>query len=184
MTVPDDDELLARVRSHPEAFGVFYRRYERAVMGYFMRRTGDPELAADLTAETFAAALRSVRRFKPRGDTAAPWLFGVARHTLLKSLDKRRVEDRARRRLGWEPLTLDDDLLERVARTGGDARVAALLERLPRDQAHAVRARVIEEQDYTAIAGRLRCSESVVRQRVSRGLGTLRTLMIEEERHE
>jgi DNA-directed RNA polymerase specialized sigma24 family protein len=30
-----------------------------------MRRTGDAELAADLTAETFAAALAARRRFDP-----------------------------------------------------------------------------------------------------------------------
>lgn len=41
----DDGALLARVRSHPEAFGLFYRRYERSVLGFFMRRTGDPEVA-------------------------------------------------------------------------------------------------------------------------------------------
>jgi RNA polymerase sigma factor (sigma-70 family) len=176
----DDQSLLARVRTQPEAFGVFYRRYERAVLGYFMRRVGDPELAADLTAETFAAALMSVRRYKAQRDTAAPWLFGIARHTLLRSVEKRRVEDRARRKLGWQALTLDDDLLERVARAGADERVAELLDRLPDDQAQAVRARVIDEQDYAHIAGRLRCSQSVVRQRVSRGLGALRVLMKED----
>lgn len=176
----DDHGLLARVRTQPEAFGVFYRRYERAVLEYFMRRVGDPELAADLTAETFAAALMSVRRYKAERDTAAPWLFGIARHTLLRSVEKQRVEDRARRKLGWQALTLDDDLLERVARAGADDRVAGLLDRLPDDQAHAVRARVIDEQDYAQIAGRLRCSQSVVRQRVSRGLGTLRALIKED----
>jgi RNA polymerase sigma factor (sigma-70 family) len=179
----DDDDLLARVRSHPEAFGVFYRRYERSVMGYFMRRTRDPEVAADLTAETFAAALRSVRRFKPTGDTAAPWLFGIARHTLLRSVERRQVEDRARRRLGWEPLVLDEDLLDRVEAAKGGTRVAELLDRLPDDQAHAIRARVIDELEYAEIAERLRCSQSVVRKRVSRGLGTLRAI-VSEDTHE
>jgi RNA polymerase sigma-70 factor (ECF subfamily) len=176
----DDGALLALVRSEPEAFGVFYRRYERSVLGYFMRRTGDAEVAADLAAETFAAALVSVRRFRGDGGSAGPWLFGIARHTLLRSFDKRRVEDRARRRLGWEPLVLDDDLLERVTRAGSDDRVSALLELLPPDQADAVQARVIDEEGYAEIAHRLQCSQSVVRQRVSRGLGTLRALIKED----
>jgi RNA polymerase sigma-70 factor (ECF subfamily) len=99
---------------------------------------------------------------------------------LLRSLEKRRVEDRARRRLGWEPLTLNDDLLERVASARADLRVDALLSRLPEDQAVAVRARIIDEEGHADIASRLRCSQSVVRQRVSRGLGTLRTLVEED----
>src|SRR5512133_1230509 len=38
-----------------------------ALLGYFARRTFDPEEAADLTAETFASALVTKRRFKPGG---------------------------------------------------------------------------------------------------------------------
>ena len=176
----DDEVLLSRVRRDPEAFGAFYRRHERTIFAYFMRRTGDAEIAADLAAETFAAALMSVGRYRPQGSRPLAWLFGIARHKLLRSLEKRRVEDRARRRLRWEPLTLDEDLLERVAAAGADARVEALLARLPEDQATAVRARIIDEEAYADIAGRLRCSQSVIRQRVSRGLGTLRTLVEED----
>jgi RNA polymerase sigma-70 factor (ECF subfamily) len=39
---------------------------------------------------------------------------------------------------------------------------------------------VIEERSYREIAGRLRCSEAVVRQRVSRGLRRLRKQIGEE----
>jgi RNA polymerase sigma-70 factor (ECF subfamily) len=80
-----------------------------------------------------------------------------------------------------EPLALDDELLERIERLGGDARVEALLARLSPDQSDAVRARVLDEEDYAAIAARLRCSESVIRQRVSRGLATLRRIHEEEK---
>ena len=40
-----------------------------SVLGYLVRRTRDPELGADLTAETFARALEGVRASAP---TAAP----------------------------------------------------------------------------------------------------------------
>jgi RNA polymerase sigma-70 factor (ECF subfamily) len=175
-----DDELLARARREPAAFGTFYERYERLVLGYFMRRTRDPELAADLTAETFAAALVAARRYRRDGAPASAWLIGIARNTLSSSLRRTRVEDRARRRLGMEPLPLDDELLERIERIGGDARVESLLSQLTPDQSDAVRARVLGEEDYAVIASRLRCSESVVRQRVSRGLATLRRIEEEE----
>src|ERR671928_142087 len=49
-----DEDLL--VANTPEAFGEFYDRHARTVLGYFARRTRDPEVAADLTAETFASA--------------------------------------------------------------------------------------------------------------------------------
>jgi RNA polymerase sigma factor (sigma-70 family) len=172
----DDDALLAATRHDPEAFGAFYRRHERAVFAYFRRRVPGSELAADLTAETFAAALLAAGRYRADGRPAAGWLFGIARNTLGRSLEKRRVEDRARRRLGMPRLELDDEQLEALDRIGSDARVADLLAVLPPDEATAVRARVIDEDPYSDIAARLRCSEQVVRKRVSRGLERLRTL--------
>jgi len=172
----DDDELLARSVRDPMAFGAFYERHERLVLGYFVRRVRDSELAADLAAETFAAALLSVRRYRGDGAPASAWLLGIARHVLLGSVRKSRVQDKARRRLGMEPIVLDDALLERVARID----MESLLARLGPEQAEAVRARVLDDEDYGVIAARLRCSESVVRQRVSRGLATLRKLYEEE----
>jgi RNA polymerase sigma factor (sigma-70 family) len=179
--VVDDDQLLARSARDPEAFGAFYERHERLILGYFVRRVGDPELAADLAAETFAAALLGARKYRGGGAPASAWLIGIARHVLSQSVRRARVENRARRRLGMEPIVLDDALLSRISRMGGDERVAALLERLTPDQSHAVKARVLDELEYAEIAAHLRCSESVVRQRVSRGLATLRRIYDEED---
>jgi RNA polymerase sigma factor (sigma-70 family) len=176
----DDDELLARTLAHPEAFAAFYQQHERALLGFFMRRTGDAELAADLTAETFAAALLNVRRFDSARGSALAWTFGIAQHLLQRAWERRRVEDRARRRLGMPRIELDDAALERIERLGSDERVVALLEQLPPEQARAVRSRVIDEQPYARIAADVRCSESVARKRVSRGLATLRSILEEE----
>jgi RNA polymerase sigma factor (sigma-70 family) len=166
----DDGELLSLTPERPEAFAVFYRRHERMLLGFFMRRTGEPELAADLAAETFAAALTSVRRYEPSRGPALAWLFGIARNKLRRAREAGRVEDDARRRLGMPVIVLEDEAMERIERLGGDERVVAWLEHLPADQAQAVRARIVDEEPYSVIAARVRCSESVVRQRVSRGL--------------
>lgn len=170
----DDDDLLLSTRDRPEAFAVFYRRHERMVLGFFMRRTGTPELAADLAAETFATALMRVRRFDPARGPALAWVFGIAHNKLRRAQERGRVEDRARRRLGMPVLALDDDALARIESMAGDDRVEALLARLPSAQAEAVRARIIDDQPYRLIAAGVSCSESVVRQRVSRGLRSLR----------
>ena len=64
-SIPTDEDLLGS--DDPDDFGVFYDRHIRALLGYFARRTGDPEVAADLAAETFASALVARRRFRPGG---------------------------------------------------------------------------------------------------------------------
>jgi RNA polymerase sigma-70 factor (ECF subfamily) len=168
-----DERLLATARAEPSAFGAFYRRHEDRVLSYFLARVGDPEVAADLTAETFAAALVSVHRFRPRKKKpAAAWLFGIARNNLAMSRRQGRVDARARRRLGMAPLVLSDEAIERISTL--DHTALELVDELPGDQRAAVRARVIDERDYPDIAKDLRCSEAVVRKRVSRGLAALR----------
>jgi hypothetical protein len=58
-----DEALLLAARTDAEAFTRFYRRHATPVLGYLVRRTRDPELGADLTAETFACALEGLTRF-------------------------------------------------------------------------------------------------------------------------
>jgi RNA polymerase sigma-70 factor (ECF subfamily) len=142
-------------------------------------------VTADLAAEVFAAAFLVARRFRPRGDgSARPWVLGIARNKLLESRRRGRVEDRARRRLGFEPEALDDGDLARVDElAAGEGRaVLALVEELPERQREAVRSRVLEDREYAEIARDLNCSELVVRQRVSRGLSRLREQLTEGER--
>jgi DNA-directed RNA polymerase specialized sigma24 family protein len=75
-----DEALLARAVRERAAFAVFYERHERDVLGFFGAVTRRPESAADLTAETFAAALDGVARFDPERGSARMWLFGIARN--------------------------------------------------------------------------------------------------------
>jgi RNA polymerase sigma-70 factor (ECF subfamily) len=175
-----DDRLLVAASDDIQAFPGFYRRYERPVLAYFVRRTRNPEVAADLTAEVFAAALASCARFKPGETPASAWLFAIAQHKLANSRRRGRVEDRARRRLGMEPVVLEDEDFDRIERLGDEDALIRLLDGLPEDQREAVRARVLDERSYERIAEELTCSPSVVRKRVSRGLARLREQLGEQ----
>jgi RNA polymerase sigma factor (sigma-70 family) len=181
--VRTDEELLALTATDAEAFGEFYRRHERSLLRFFVRATRSAELAGDLTAETFAAALVSLGTFDRARGMPGQWLFGIARHVLARSLEQGRVENRARRRLGLPVLVVDDEALERieaVASLNGDATV--LLAELPREVRDAVAGRVVDERSYAELAAELECSPSVARKRVSRGLARLRERMKESER--
>ena len=172
-----DEALLRATRSDPDAFAELYDRYETALIGYLLRRTGNVEVAVDLASEAFAAALASAHRYQPApGRTAAAWLFTIAQNILRDSIRRGRVEARARRRIGIrEAITYGDDELERIETLASQSGWATrLLESLPADQREAVRERVLGERSYREIATQLQTSELVVRQRVSRGLATLR----------
>ena len=173
-----DAELLRATGLEPEAFGIFYRRHVRQVLAYTLSRTRAPDIAADLTAEVFASALEQRQRFDPRRGPARAWLLSMASSRLIDAARRGQVEDRARRRLGMAPRELTDADLERVEEladlANGRLDALALVADLPADQRAAVLARIVDERAYAEIAAETRTSQSVVRQRVSRGLAALR----------
>ena len=166
----DDDLILS---NDPEDFGRFYDGTIEMVLGYFARRVHDPEVAADLAAETYAAALAARHRFRRSSTPAIAWLFGIAQHKLVDYRRRGAAEDRMRRRLGIERVPLGEDDREMIGMLGRDA-AWKLINELPTEQREAVRAHVVDEQGYEEIAALEGTSEAVVRKRVSRGLGTLR----------
>ena len=109
-----DVDLIATTPTDPEAFGELYRRHERTLLAYFLHWCRSPEVAADLTAETFAAAFGSLHTYRPERGAPRPWLFGIASNVLARSLARGRVEDETRRRYGLQAVVVTDDTLERI----------------------------------------------------------------------
>ena len=172
-----DAGLVARIVAGDDAaFATLYRRYLPLVVRWSLRQTGNREVAADLASEVFAAALIASRRYDPSQGSVAAWLLGIAKNKLRESRRRSKVEDSARRKLGIGPIALNDTAIERVEELASvDAHVAELVAALPEDQREAILERVVRERPYEDIASDLSCSASVIRQRVSRGLKTLRS---------
>lgn len=175
----DDAELLNGALRDRDAFAVFYRRHAVTVYRWFAYRVErEGALAAELTAETFAEALRSLPTFKGTAPgSGTSWLFGIARNLAKEHHRRRRVRDDARRELGMPRGSLDgafQDVEERVDVGRLRARLEESLAELPPAQRTAVTLRVVDELDYPSIALATETTEQAVRLRVSRGLRALR----------
>jgi RNA polymerase sigma-70 factor (ECF subfamily) len=161
-----------------EQIARLYRQEARRMVGFFMRRTHDPEIALDLVAETFASVVRDQEHFHGRGDDAArAWAYAIA-HNLLNAWYRHgEVERRAMTRLAIERPEVGEMEVERLVELAGlaeaRARVAAQLRGLPGDQQRAVELRVVRERSYEQIARDLGISQQAARARVSRGLRAL-----------
>lgn len=174
ITTRTDEQLLGG--RDAASFEEFYLRHAETLLGFFQRRTRDPEMAADLVSETFAAALAGRRRYRSDKGAAGAWLFGIAARKLADAQRRGYAERRMCRRLGMERLELTDADIERIESLG-EAVAPALLEQLAPAQRDAVVAHVIDERPYGEIAVELDTSEAVVRKRVSRGLAAARQRM-------
>ncbi len=73
-----------------------YRRHAQTVYRFLLTQCRDPDLAEELTQETFCQAIRSIQRFDGSCKLSV-WLCQIARHLWYQHLRKRRRD----------PLTLD-----------------------------------------------------------------------------
>jgi RNA polymerase sigma factor (sigma-70 family) len=169
LSAATDEQLITS--PDVDAFGVFYARYVARVERYFVARTADREIAADLAAETFASAFGARRRFVAGPTPASGWLFTIAARRLVDFHRRTAVAQRNRQALQLEagdaPPASDPGAPGLETQPG-------LLRHLPPEQQEAVAGHVIDEREYDELAARLGVSASLVRQRVSRGLRTLR----------
>ena len=166
-----DAELLHV--ADPDAFAVLYDRHVGQLFSWARARVGDH--AADLTAEVFARAwlCRSSFRDQAAG-SASPWLFGIAQNVLRDSLRKRRVEDRARKRLGLPPAVGADPAYEAIeGRLSLPEAALHAIQQLPEAERELLDLRIVQERSYLDIADRLRCTPAAARLRVSRTLRRL-----------
>jgi RNA polymerase sigma-70 factor (ECF subfamily) len=173
-----DAALLSGAR--PEDFGTFYDRHLRAVAAYVAGRVGQPEVRFDVVAETFARALERRVQYDPARGSAIAWLLGIASNLIVDGARRGRVEAASRKRLGMEPVELDDEQLTAIAEHSGDDLQAALAA-TPGLQRDAVMRHIVLGESYAVIAEDLATSEQVIRKRVSRGLASLRG-QLEEDR--
>jgi len=180
MTDRTDAELLAK-SADSAAFAELYRRHVDTVFSWFRRRL--EWAAADLTAETFAQAWISRRRFRDqRSGCALPWLLGIAHNVLRESARRDRIETRARARLGL-PLDLaaDDGYADVEERLSPRTALTAALERIPAHEREALELRIVRELGYDEVAARLAIRPAAARLRISRALRRLALTTPREE---
>jgi len=170
-----DAELLRESRRDSTAFRVLYDRHSSRIHAFHLKRTRNTGAAMELTAETFAQAWLSRERYRDHGEgTAAPWLFGIARHVLASSVRRLSIDRVAQDRLALglahtATTTIDETWLD-----GLDDDLAAALAELPDGQRRAIELRVLADGAYEDVATELECTPETARVRVHRGLSSMR----------
>ena len=172
-----DAQLLEEAGNDPEAFGQLYHRYAVDLHGWFRARV-DERTAEDLTAETFAQVVVSLKRFRDEaGGSAAPWLFGIAKNLHRHYQERQRVETSARRLLGMrlrsDEVVEYEGVEERISADRLRPHLGGALALLPAGQRRALELRVVDELPYAQLAETLGCSEGAARLRVMRALESL-----------
>ena len=128
---PHDLPLIA---NEPAVFDEFYREHIEAVQGFVARRVGDPHLAADLTAETFLAAIQAAPTYRTSRGKPRAWLFGIAVNVVHAEYRRAGRERHANTRIEGRRLLDADDvgrLQERIDAAAKSRELYAALAELP-----------------------------------------------------
>lgn len=177
--VRTDAELLRAARTDAPAFRALYDRYVERIHRFHLGRTRDREAALDLTAETFAEAWISRGRFRDlAGGSAGPWLYAIARHVIVASVRKHRLEQSACERLG---VLVGVDRGEAALPEPSEVWLEGLdeaLDELAPEARVAIRLRVVDDLSYDEVAETIGTTPGAARVRVHRGLTALRDRLL------
>ncbi len=165
-------------------FERLYRANVDAVTAYFARRTADPQVVADLTADTFVAVITGFGSFDPRKGTARAWLFGIAGHVYASHCAAYSQQQHQLKRLGGRrELDQDqvDELLERIDAERAARGLLSELARLPERYRAVIDLVDIAGLQPKEAADALGLPQGTVRMRLMRARARLRKFHIEPD---
>jgi len=84
-------ELIEKAKQSLEAFDQLYEYYLPKIYGYLINRTGDKDLAEDLTSQTFIKAMSKIKSYKDQGKSFGAWLYGIAHNNLIDYFRKHKA---------------------------------------------------------------------------------------------
>lgn len=178
MSEVDDVRLLDRARRGDEdAFSRLFSRYQRAIYRYAAYLCG-PDAGDDIVQETFLAVLRQTGRHDNLRATVSSYLFGIARHVVMKRLAARHAVSFVEHGddiVSETAATDQSTALDHLTRAETIEAVRSAVHSLPSAYREVVVLCEFQEMDYATAAGVMECPIGTVRSRLHRARTMLTT---------
>ncbi|HSW35871.1 MAG TPA: RNA polymerase sigma factor [Candidatus Limnocylindrales bacterium] len=186
----NEKKVVEQAKLDPEAFGKLYEQNYDIILNYVLRRTGDVQVAQDITAETFFKALKNIGKFKWQNVPFSAWLYRIAineiaalnRRGSYKSVSLDEMRD-----MGFEPISGDDVEQEMIAAQQEIQRhheylaVREQIDLLPAKYREVIALRFFAGKQHAAIASILGKPEGTVKSLLHRGLKKLKKDILQQE---
>jgi RNA polymerase sigma-70 factor, ECF subfamily len=180
---PSDEELLRRMLAgDADAFEMLYDRRQGGVYRYALRMSGSAAIAEDVTQDVFMALMRDGHQFDSSRGTVAGYLFGMARHRVLRRLERDRrfvsIEEEEEETPVDERWIAEADPLRELARSEMIEAVREAILALPPHYREVVVLCNLHEMSYEGAAEAIGCPVGTVRSRLNRA----RAMLVEKLR--
>jgi RNA polymerase sigma-70 factor (ECF subfamily) len=154
-----------------EALERFYRDHIETVQRFIARRVASPDLAADLTADVFLAAIQAASTYDPTCGNERSWLLGIARHRVADSYRTAASEQRANTAIIGRDLLDQDDYArvhERLDAESAARGLYARIQSLPEPERAVLELVAVDDLTVTEAALTLGISTVAARVRLHR----------------
>ena len=167
-------DLVERARTSPEAFSELYEHYMPLIYRYLLRRTGNVEVAEDLTATSFEKALRHLEKFQWKDVSFSAWLYRIATNTLVDHYRRegKRKETALQDLEGVlkSPMGAGEEEIEQVAL------LMDLVQKLPQSSQHVLALKFYQGLSHAEMCQVLGLSKKTLTMKIYRSLKALRTV--------
>ena len=170
-SIPSPSRPVA-ARSPQAHFSQIYHEHRQSILNYVYYRTGDQDLAEDITSEVFMKMVEQYERTFNKGKPVAPWLYAIARNLLIDHHRRAGIID-------WQPLP---DQIESQGRFQPVQQTEARLTRdclgvaldyLTEEQQQVILLKFIEKKSNREVGQRLGKTEGAIKSLQFRALAAL-----------
>ncbi len=168
----DDETLLRQIASaQPDALSELYDRYGRLVYSVAYQATADPDMADEITQDTFLRVWQRAESFNPQQGRAATWLTSIARHRAIDLFRRAQTSGHGHAASledmpDFEPPDEAQDVESHIELTLRQEQIRQALARLP-----------VEQRRVLALAYFRGHTQEEIAQALGEPLGTVKTRM-------
>jgi RNA polymerase sigma-70 factor, ECF subfamily len=170
-------------RGEAAAFEVLVERFERPLYRFFFCHSRDHHAAEELTAETFAQLVHSIRQIRGGCEQLRAYVFATARH-----VQQRRWRERKKKALPLDEASAigdpraspDDAIAQREERE----QLLDAIGQLAEQERSVVLLRYVEQLPIDEIAAALEMPAGTVKSHLHRSKEKLKRLLTAKEEHE
>jgi len=172
--VEDVGLLEAARRGDAGAFSGLFARYQGPIFRYAAHMCGR-DAADDVVQETFLTVLRGTGQYDPSRGPVGGYLFGIARHFVLKRMTSRQMVSFDEE---WDESAISmqrdrSTVLDTLTREETVAEVRLAIRSLPPAYREAIVLCELQEMSYEAAAGIAECPVGTIRSRLHRAKALL-----------
>ncbi len=184
----EEKQLVEQARKDSGAFGTLFELYYPKILKYTVFRTGNVEVARDITSETFYKAMKNLWKFRWIGATFSAWLYRIAGNLIIDYFRNRKAEyffmkntlEKTKKDAPSDFRNIENEIIEareELERNKDYSEIKQYLFKLPALYQEVLVLRYIQGYKVKDICSILNKKEGTVKSLISRGIKLLKQLM-------